>query len=196
MNLEQFKPLLPDVVFAELPTVVKLYEIYTRIRMAHFLAQCAHESAGFMKREENLNYSADRLLKVFPKYFDVGSAGLYARKPEKIANRVYANRMGNGDEASGDGWKFRGRGYFGLTGRYNYTEFGKSCGIDVTEMPSLVATELALTSAGWFWHVEKLNRIADRGLDQQDIADITKQVNGGYNGLEDRMNWATKFTLL
>jgi putative chitinase len=133
---------------------------------------------------ENLNYSAEGLLKTFPKYFNAETAAASARKPERIANRVYANRMSNGNEESGDGWKFRGRGCIQLTGRANYTAYDQAVPENVLENPDLVAGALALDSAGWFWKTNGLNKIADAG----DVTAVTKRVNGGTHGLADRQS--------
>ena len=142
--------LLPANVISELPSVIQKFNITNPLRLSHFLSQCAHESGNFKFLRENLNYSADGLLKVFPKYFkDKATAEAYARKPEKIANRVYASRMGNGDEASGDGFKFAGKGFIQLTGRSNYTEFSKFIGEDCVANPELVATKYPLSSAAF-----------------------------------------------
>jgi putative chitinase len=184
MNLPAIKPLLPESIFNRLPEVMKRYEINTPKRLAHFLSQCGHESGGFRVFSENLNYSTEGLLKTFSKYFDAKTAAEYARKPERIANRVYASRMANGNEASGDGWRFRGRGLIQLTGRANYTAYDKAVSENVLENPDLVAGALALDSAGWFWHTNGLNKIADAG----DVTAVTKRVNGGTHGLADRQS--------
>ena len=152
-------------------------------RMAGFLAQAGHESGSFQKVRENLNYSAEGLVRTFPKYFTPELAAQYARQPEKIGNHVYANRMGNGDEASGEGFKFRGRGFFQVTGKENYTACGKDIGLDIITTPeALERTKAALASALWFWKSRNLNRFADA----DDIRGMTKAVNGGYNGLDER----------
>lgn len=156
-----------------------------RLRFRHFMAQIAHESAHFTRLEENLNYSADGLRKIFGKYFpDPAEADAYARQPERIANRVYANRMQNGDEASGDGWRYRGRGFIQLTGRENYRTIGVKLGLDLENDPDLVArdAEVALKVACAFWDSRKLNAHADK----DDINTITRRINGGTNGLLDR----------
>lgn len=163
---------------------------------AHFFGQCAHESGNFKVFSENLNYSADGLNKIFPKYFVKAgrNATPYARKPEKIANVVYANRMGNGNEASGDGWKYRGRGPIQLTGRDNYTAFAKDIGRpDVVTNPDIVATELAFESALWFFRKNGLLAIADKGVTTAVITQITKRVNGGTHGLDDRIKKTQQF---
>lgn len=162
---------------------------------AHFFGQCAHESGNFKVFSENLNYSADGLTKIFKKYFPtLAAAQGYARKPEKIANKVYANRMGNGPEASGDGWKFRGRGPIQLTGKDNYTAFANDIGRpDVLTNPDIVATELAFESALWFFRKNGLLAVADKGVSTAVITQITKRVNGGTHGLDDRIAKTTKF---
>ena len=160
------------------------YEIDTPLRVAHFVAQCAHESGNFVFIKENLNYKAASLMAVFKKYFPTQAlAQQYANRPEQIANRVYANRMGNGDEASGDGWRYCGRGLIQLTGKDNYTFFAGSLGVAVEEAAEYLATfEGAAQSACWFWEQNKLNRFAD----SNDVKGLTRAINGGYIGLEDR----------
>ena len=160
------------------------YEINTKERVAAFIAQCAHESGGFKFLKENLNYKAPSLRKVFPKYFpDDAIAAQYANKQEKIANRVYASRMGNGDEASGDGWRYCGRGLIQLTGKDNYTNFAKAVGKTVDEVVAYLDTlEGAIESACWFWKKNNLNAIAD----SKDMAKATKVINGGDLGLAER----------
>lgn len=167
----------------------------TNNQAAHFFGQCAHESGDFKVFSENLNYSADGLTKIFKKYFPtVASTAGYARKPEKIANKVYGGRMGNGPEASGDGWKFRGRGPIQLTGKDNYTAFSQEIDRpDVLTNPDIVATELAFESALWFFRKNGLLALADRGVDRATITAITKRVNGGTHGLDDRIAKTTKF---
>lgn len=177
---------LPTKVFDEILDVCVKYNIDTALRLAHFLAQCSHESAGFTRTEENLNYSLEALLRVFPKYFNTGNVEGYVRKPIEIASRVYANRMGNGDESSLEGWFYRGRGYIQLTGKNNYTRFDKEVPGNLVIEPELVASKYALLSAAWFWNDHSLNQIADQGSDQNVVANITKVVNGGYHGLENR----------
>ena len=159
-------------------------EINTPVRQAMFLSQLAHESGNFRFVVENLNYSADALRRVFGKYFTTDElANQYARQPERIANRVYASRMGNGDEASGDGWKYRGRGLIQLTGKDNYAAFSMQADNNALVEPELVAEpELAVDSAGWFWTTNRLNQLADTG----DVKAVTRRINGGFNGLADR----------
>jgi len=161
------------------------YEINTPLRVAHFVAQCAHESGNFVFIKENLNYKAASLQKIFAKYFPTAElAAQYANRPEKIANRIYANRMGNGPEASGDGYRYCGRGLIQLTGKDNYTFFAGSLNIPVEEASDYLATfEGAAQSACWFWEQNNLNRFADAN----DTKGLTRAINGGYIGLEDRI---------
>ena len=166
--------------------VGKYYNMFVdNRRIASFLAQIAHESGGFNFTKENLNYSADGLQKVFGKYFsDAATAAAYARQPAKIANRVYANRMGNGDEASGDGYKFCGRGLIQLTGKDNYTKYAAAVQKSLDDAVAYLETPAgAASSAGWFWDVNKLNEFADK----DNIIGMTKRINGGTNGLDDRL---------
>jgi putative chitinase len=157
------------------------------IRAAHFFAQTSHETGGFKAFSENLNYSAQGLQGIFGKYFPGNLEESYARQPEKIANRVYASRMGNGDEASGDGWKFRGRGALQLTGKANYEAFAKYLGNnEVMENPDLVATKYSFESAMFFFERNKLWAICDKGINDAAILELTKRINGGTHGLEDR----------
>ncbi len=161
------------------------YDISTHLRQCHFLAQIQHESANFTAVKENLNYSAAALVATFPKYFTKEVAATYARKPEKIGNRAYANRMGNGNEASGEGYKFCGRSYIQITGKVNYTAMGKAFGIDLINHPELLEQpKYAMLAAGWFWHDRNLNAIAD--LAHDDVTKVTKIINGGTNGLKER----------
>jgi putative chitinase len=188
MNLEKLKGHIPDSVIAQIPSIETKFEINTPLRLAHFLAQCGHESGGFKVVKENLNYGAKGLRSIFGKYFPTDALALaYERKPEKIANKVYANRMLNGDEASGDGYKFFGRGYIQLTGKENYTNFGKAIGIDLTATPDLVATQYPLLSAAWFFHKNGLHKLADAGATEAAVTSVTKRVNGGVIGLADRI---------
>lgn len=185
---------IPSVVYGEISSVVEIFKINTTLRLSHFLSQCAHESGGFKHVRENLNYSAKGLLTVFPKYFkQSGLAEAYARKPEKIASRVYGNRMGNGGESTGDGWIYRGRGYIQLTGKNNYNRFDKFVDEDIVKNPDLVATKYPLLSAAWFFDVNGINTVADRGATADDVKSVTKRVNGGYNGLADRQKYFDKY---
>jgi putative chitinase len=177
-----------DAWYEALIEILPKYGINTPRRVAHFISQCAHESNNFRSLEENLNYSADALTRVFPRYFGAGKrdAAAYARNPEKIANYVYMDqfrtaKMGNVNE--GDGWRFRGRGLKQLTGRDNYTRFGKFVGMTAEQAAEYVATEKgAIESACWFWDTNKLNTIADT----DDVVLMTRRINGGNIGLEDR----------
>ena len=184
MDISKLKALIPESVYEQLPAVIERYHINTNQRIAHFLAQCAHESLEFQRVYENLNYSEARLLEIFPRYFISTQQRIeYAHRPEMIANRVYANRMGNRDEASGDGFKFRGRGYLQLTGRDNYEKFDLEITESIVASPDLVATRYPLFSAAWYWNEKALNIFADAN----DIKMITRRINGGLNGLEDRI---------
>ena len=188
LKLDKLKGHVPQIVIDSIPEVASKFGINTPLRVAHFLAQCGHESGGFRVTQENLNYSAKGLNGIFKKYFPTeAAAAAYARNPQKIANKVYSNRMGNGSEASGDGYKFRGRGYIQLTGRDNYTAFGKSIGEDIPNNPDLVASKYALASAAWFFSKNGLHKIADEGASDVVVTKITKRVNGGTIGLPDRI---------
>jgi putative chitinase len=194
MNLSNLKGHIPDTVIDQIPNIQEKFGINTGLRLAHFLAQAGHESGGFRVTQENLNYSVKGLRGIFKKYFPTDElATAYAKKPQKIANKVYANRMGNGDEASGDGYAFRGRGYIQLTGRDNYTAFGKSIGVDIPANPDLVGSQYALASAAWFWQKNKLNELADTGAGDDIVTKITKRVNGGTIGLPDRLKHFHEF---
>jgi putative chitinase len=187
MNLEKLRGHVPDKVIDQIPGIYT-FQINTPLRLAHFLAQCGHESGGFRLTKENLNYSAKGLNGIFKKYFPTLESALpYERKPEKIANKVYGNRMGNGAEASGDGAKYCGRGYIQLTGKDNYQAFFKSINLPVDTDPNLVATVYALQSAAWFFSKNKLHIIADQGSSDAVVTSVTKRVNGGTIGLADRI---------
>jgi putative chitinase len=188
MNLDKLKGHIPDAVIEQLPSTIAKFELNTPLRLAHFLAQAGHESGGFKLVNENLNYGAKGLLSIFKKYFPTpDKAALYERKPEKIANLVYGGRMGNGPEASGEGYKFRGRGYIQLTGKDNYTAFGKAINEDIIANPDLVAAKYPLLSAAWFFHKNNLHKIADKGATDAVVTEVTKRVNGGTIGLPDRL---------
>jgi putative chitinase len=178
---------IPKSVIDEIPDTAKNFNITTPLRLAHFLAQCAHESGNFRLVLENLNYSAEGLRRVFPKSFPGDLSESYARQPERIANRVYASRMGNGDEVSGDGWRFRGRGYIQLTGKNNYAIFNTVVKDDVIKNPDLVATKYPLMSAAYFFNRNNLWVMCDRGSDDKAITTVTRVVNGGVTGLDDRI---------
>ena len=165
------------------------FNITTPLRLAHFLAQCGHESGGWKAVRENLNYSAKGLMGIFKKYFPtVTLANAYQRQPEMIANKVYANRMGNGPENSGDGYKYRGRGYIQLTGKDNYKKFDATVPEDITNNPDLVATKYPLASAAFFFNSNGLWKICDQGATPAVVTAVTKRVNGGTIGLSDRVD--------
>ena len=194
LTIDQLKQLLPKNPYVSqwhhaLSQLLPDYEINTAKRIAAFIAQCAHESGGFLFLKENLNYKAETLTRIWPKYFPSDVAKDYASRPNKqeaIANRAYANRMGNGDEASGDGWKFCGRGLIQLTGRDNYQAFADSLQISVDDAAQYLETfEGCVQSACWFWENNNLNALADQG----NIDAISKKVNGGTEGLENRRNF-------
>jgi putative chitinase len=187
LKLENLKGHIPDAVISQIPDAAKKFNITNPLRLAHFLAQCGHESAGFKAIQENLNYSADGLKKIFPKYFPGNLAEGYAKNPEKIASKVYGSRMGNGDETTKEGFKFRGRGYIQLTGKDNYTKFAKFIGEDTVSNPDLVATKYPLASAAFFFDSNKLWAICDKGADDATVTAVTKRVNGGTIGLPDRI---------
>jgi len=193
LTKQQLKQLLPKNPYVDhwhhaLEQLLPDYDINTPKRIAAFVAQCAHESGGFTAIKENLNYKAPTLRKLFSKYFPNDEiAAAYASKPNKqeaIANKIYASRMGNGDEKSGDGYRYCGRGLIQLTGKSNYQNFADSLEMRVEDVPEYLATfEGAAQSACWFWEANNLNRFADVG----DIKGLTKAINGGYIGLEDRI---------
>ena len=196
INISKLKGHVPDAVIAQLPDTMAKFNITTPLRLAHFLAQCGHESGGFKAVNENLNYSKDGLLKIFPKYFTPALAEAYARQPEKIASRVYASRMGNGDEPSKEGYKFRGRGYIQLTGKSNYTNFTKFIGEDCVANPDLVSTKYPLASAAFFFNANNLWAICDKGADTATVTAVTKRVNGGSIGLADRIKHFNEYYAL
>ena len=186
-KLDKLKGHIPDSVIAAIPDTAAKFNITNVLRLAHFLAQAGHESGQFKATSENLNYSSKGLLGIFPRYFTPALAESYARQPQKIANRVYGGRMGNGVEATGDGFKFRGRGYIQLTGKDNYTQFDKTVPEDILANPDLVSGKYALMSAAWFFDKNKLWAICDKGADQATVTAVTKRVNGGTIGLPDRI---------
>lgn len=191
MTKEQLQSINANLDYESVIDLFNQYEINTKERQAMFLAQCSHESGNFKYKQENLNYSANALLKVFGKYFKDKNANDYARKPEKIANLVYANRMGNGDESSGDGYRYRGRGFIQLTGKSNYTGFAEFANMPLNDdlLSYLETDKGAMHSALYFWNRENLNKYAD----SKDIKTCTKRINGGYNGLEDRESKFNKY---
>jgi putative chitinase len=188
LKLEKLRGHIPDAVIAQIPDTASKFAINTPLRLAHFLAQCGHESGGFRATQENLNYSAKGLTGTFKKYFPTESAATpYAKNPLKIASKVYGGRMGNGPESSQEGYKFRGRGYIQLTGKENYTSFGKSINEDICSNPDKVASSYALLSAAWFFSKNGLHKMADEGSSDAVVTKITKRVNGGTIGLSDRI---------
>jgi putative chitinase len=185
INAEQLKKLHigPEWVDA-LNATFERFDISNPLRQACFIGQCGHECGNFRILEENLNYRAEALQKLWPRRFDVQKAQMCARNPKLIANTVYSSRMGNRDEASGDGWRFRGRGCIQLTGHANYYHAGQALGVDFVMEPDLVATPMyAAMTAGWFWDTHKINRFADT----RDFIGMTKKINGGTIGLNDRI---------
>jgi putative chitinase len=193
LNLGGLTGKVPAGVIAQIPATAAEFGITTNLRLAHFLAQCAVESVGFTATVENLNYSAQRIPQVFGKYFKGLDPTPYAHNPAKLGSRVYANRMGNGDEASGDGFKFRGRGYIQLTGKTNYTSFSTFVGEDCVANPDLVATKYPLASAAFYFNSNKIWAICDKGADDGTVTRVTKAVNGGTNGLPERLQNFKKF---
>jgi putative chitinase len=187
LNIDKLKGHIPDSVLLQIPDTAKKFNITNNLRLAHFLAQCGHESGGFKAISENLNYSADGLKKIFGKYFPGNLNESYARQPEKIAARVYGGRMGNGDESTKEGYKFRGRGYIQLTGKSNYVNFTKFIGEDCVSNPDLVANKYPLASAAFFFDSNKLWSICDQGSSDKIVTKVTKRVNGGTIGLPDRI---------
>lgn len=170
-------------------TLFERYGLTTKLRTAHFMAQIEHES-GLKPISENLNYSASGLIRVFRKYFSDLEAINFANQPQRIANRVYANRMGNGNEKSGEGWKYRGRGFIQITGKINYHQLANDTDLDCLKNPDLLLQEAnAMISALWFWNLKGLNKLADK----DDLKGITKRINGGYNGLAHRQELLLKY---
>ena len=192
-KLANLKGHIPDSVIAQIPDTAAKFGITTPLRLAHLLAQASHESGHFKAVTENLNYSADGLKKIFPKYFPGNLNESYARNPQKIANKVYSSRMGNGDEASGDGFRYRGRGFLQTTGKSNYADFNKIVEDDVLANPDLVATKYALASAAFFFQKNRLWAICDQGSTDQIVTLVSKRVNGGTIGLKERLSEFKKF---
>ena len=187
-KLDKLKGHIPDTVLAQIPDTAAKFNITNPLRLAHFLAQCGHESGGWKATSENLNYSSKGLMGIFKKYFPtLQLAEQYARKPIAIASRVYGNRMGNGPEPTQEGYKFRGRGYIQLTGKDNYKAFDGFVPEDISANPDLVATKYPLMSAAWFFNKNGLWAICDRGADDMTVTAVTKRVNGGTIGLPDRI---------
>ncbi len=198
LNINKLKGVIPDSVILQLPNVMAKFNINTSLRLAHFLSQCAHESIDFKVVFENLNYSEAGLLALFKSDFDVNKDRILSdfekkkakeleRNPQKIANFVYANQNGNGGESTGDGWKFRGRGYIQLTGRENYKNFTKFIGVDAVTSPDIVANTFPLASAAFFFNDNALWSICDKGSSDAVVLALTKRINGGTNGYDDRL---------
>jgi putative chitinase len=188
LKLDKLKGHVPDRVLNEVVEIAERFEITTPLRLAHFLAQCGHESGGFRAVQENLNYSAKGLMGIFGKYFPTEQLAMqYQRNPELIASRVYGGRMGNGPEPTREGFKFRGRGYLQTTGKNNYMEFGRFIGEDLISNPDLVATKYPLASAAFFFHTNRLWAICDEGATDAVVTKVTRRVNGGVHGLSDRI---------
>ena len=195
-KLAGLKGHVPDSVISMIPDTAVKFGITNPLRLAHFLSQCGHESGGFKAVNENLNYGAKGLLGTFPKYFNAATAAQYERKPEMIASKVYGGRMGNGPEATKDGYKFRGRGYIQLTGKDNYSAFDKFVDEDILGNPDLVATKYPLMSAAWFFNKNGLWSICDKGATTEVITAVTKRVNGGTIGLADRIKHFNEYYAL
>lgn len=187
LDILKLKNKISELLYSQIIEVAPKFNITTNLRLAHFLSQCSHESGGFKITQENLNYSADGLKNIFPKYFPGNLNESYARNPQKIANKVYASRMGNGDENSGDGYKFRGRGYIQMTGKENYSKFSHFIGEDCVANPDLVSTKYPLASAAFFFNSNNLWTICDKGADEATVTAVTKRVNGGTIGLSERL---------
>ncbi len=197
LNIDRLGGHVPDNVLSQLDDATVKSHITNNLRLAHFLSQCCHESGNFKSTTENLNYNAKGLLATFPSYFkEEGLAEKYQHNAEMIASRVYANRMGNGDENSKDGFTFRGRGYIQLTGKANYQKFAASLGIAVDTNPDMVATQYALTSAAYFFTENSLWGICDQGATGDVISRATKRINGGTNGLEERTKYFNNYYAL
>jgi putative chitinase len=192
-KLDKLRGTIPDTVIVQIPETAAKFNITNVLRLAHFLAQCAHESGNWRAVSENLGYSASQLPKMWPSLFNATNAAQYAMKPEMIANRAYGGRMGNGPESSGEGWKFRGRGYIQLTGKSNYTAFDKFVDDDILSFPELVAQKYPLMSAAFFFNVNNLWTICDRGAGDDVVTSVTKRVNGGTHGLADRLDKFKKY---
>lgn len=193
IDFKVLKGVIPSYVLNELEKNGEDFGVTSKIRLAHLLSQVEHESGNFKVVEENLRYTEKRLLQVFPKYFNESNSIYYAMKPEKIANKVYASRMGNRNEKSGDGWLFRGRGYLQLTGAENYVNFGKAIKENLVKYPDLVSTKYPLTSALWFFKVNNIWDICDKGSSSDVVTLLSKRINGGTIGLKDRLARFTKF---
>jgi putative chitinase len=187
---------VPKNVIDEITSMADKFNITTNLRLAHFLSQCSHESNNFRALTENLNYSKDGLMRIFPRHFPNNLAESYAHQPERIASRVYGSRMGNGDETSKEGWKYRGRGAIQLTGKQNYEIFSRFIGEDCVTNPDLVATKYPVSSAAFFFNNNNLWTICDEGSTDDVVTKVTRRVNGGTNGLAHRLQEFKKFNSL
>lgn len=187
---------IPDEVISQLPETIARFNINNILKLAHFLAQCGHESGGFRAVEENLNYSAERLRAVFPRIFPGNLGQYYGRNPMKIASRAYANIIGNGDEASGDGYRYRGRGFIQLTGKANYRSFAEYIGEDIVSNPDLVATKYPLSSAAFYFNSRRIWPICDGGPGADVVSTVTRKVNAKLLGLQDRINHFNEYYAL
>lgn len=196
LKLDKLKGQIPDAVISEIAMIADKFGIITNLRLCHFLAQCSTESGNFKLTLENLNYSTSGLMKIFPGYFSGNLAESYAHQPEKIASRVYGSRMGNGDETTKEGWKFRGRGFLQVTGKQNYQILGDFLNVDLVSNPDLVATTYPLSSAAHFFYKNNLWPICDEGLSEEVVTRVSKRVNGGYNGLDHRKSEFKRFEKL
>ena len=190
LKIEKLSNLVPEHILSK---VADIKRIDDDLILCHFLSQCAHESMGFAAVIENLNYGEKALLKIFPKYFNEKNAVKYARRPERIANRIYADRLGNGPESMGDGYKYRGRGYIQITGKDNYTAFSEYIGKNCVAYPEYVSMRYPLESAAWYFTVNNLWRICEQVANLETIEKLTKRINGGLNGIEDRKNLFYKY---
>jgi putative chitinase len=187
MDITKLQDNIPADIYSQIQGVADTFSINSNERLAHFLGQCNHESGGFTVFLENLNYSGSALWALFHTHFETSAeAETFARQPERIANRIYASRMGNSDEDSGDGWRYRGKGCIQLTGKSNHDAFFSTMDLDSNTDPMLICTNYPLLSAAWFWNQHNLNNVADNGIDTATITTITKKINGGTLGLDDR----------
>lgn len=203
MDINKLKGHIPESIIKQIPMVIEKFGINNVLRLSHFLSQCSHESGSFKTVRENLNYSAQGLANTWPTRYSVNPkakplvpnelAKQIERKPEVIGNKTYANRMGNGSEESGDGFKFRGRGYIQLTGKDNYKELGKLIDVDLVKDPDKVATEFPLLSGAWFFSKNGLNALADKGATEDVVRSVTKKINGGTIGIDHRLKEFKKF---
>jgi len=196
LKLDKLKGQIPNAVISEIAMIADKFGIITNLRLCHFLAQCSTESGNFKLTLENLNYSTSGLMKIFPGYFPGNLAESYAHQPEKIASRVYGSRMGNGDETSKEGWKFRGRGFLQVTGKQNYQILGDFLNVDLVSNPDLVATTYPLSSAAHFFYKNNLWPICDEGLSEEVVTRVSRRVNGGDNGLQHRKSEFKRFEKL